>query len=205
MITKFKLLESKNENLEIIATNNSHFSWEYDSYNVDAFILLNKEDNTLYLKITRTNIKTGLGAGKTKKELEYVNIGTLYKAELAKVRTLLKKHQLQDNKFSRHWEDEEGNKMSLTDIIKLNKPVKSIKPKMKHIKPIDNFNDIEIVKYSERSYAIFGEGTKEIKDKLKEIGCKYNKFLKDPKTGERRAGWICSNYKIDKVKKLITF
>lgn len=130
------------------------------------------------------------------------------KPSLASVRSLLKKHGHDANKFSVHWEDEEGNKMSLGDLLKLRKPVKP-KRELKYIKPIETFKepkiekDIELVQYSERSYAIFGEGTKAIKDELKTLGCKYNRFLTDPRTGEKKAGWIFSIGKLDKIKELL--
>ena len=57
--------------------------------------------------------------------------------------------------------------------------------------------------YSALSHALFGEGTKKIKDDLAKLGCKYNKFLTDPKTGQKRAGWICSNRVLNDVKKLL--
>ena len=90
----------------------------------------------------------------------------------------------------------------------MHKPEK-IKPELKHIKPISKFKeepknkDIELVKYSDRSYALFGEDTKKIKDELNILGCKYNRFLTDPTTGQKRAGWICSIGKLDKVKELL--
>ena len=98
--------------------------------------------------------------------------------------------------------------MNLTDLIEMNKPEKPEKP-LKYIKTPEEFKqpkqkkDIELVQYSDRAYALFGEGTKDIKDELSKLGCKYNKFLTDPLTGEKRAGWICSIGKLDKVKQLL--
>lgn len=46
---------------------------------------------------------------------------------------------------------------------------------------------IEVVNYSEKAVAIFGD-TKNIKDKLKEIGARFNPFLM--KGGVKTAGWI---------------
>jgi len=204
MFIKFKLFENI-EGYKTLATNDSYYSWEYDSYHAHAEILLGEVDNNLYIRITDVHTKSGLGAGKFPKPTEFVKIGNLNKADLTIVRKLLKAHQYDQMKFSRHWEDEEGNKMSLTDLLKMLKPEKP-KKELKHIKPITNFqeaNDIELVKYSARSYALFGEGTKAIKDKLSKIGCRYNKFLTDPATGEKRPGWIFSLGKLDKVKKLI--
>jgi hypothetical protein len=192
-------------NYEVIATNQSYWSWEYDAITVTAEILLDKD--SLYLKINKVHTKSGIGAGTFPKQLEFVNIGTLQKADLALVRTLLTKHSRQQ-KFSRFWEDKEGNKMSLSDLIKLLKPEKP-KRELKHIKPIATFKepkiekDIELVKYSDKSYALFGIGTKDIKDQLIALGCRYNRYLTDPKTGEKKAGWIFPTTKLDKIKELI--
>lgn len=202
-------------NYEVLASNYSSWSWEYDSCNTVALILLDKETTELYLRIKETHTKTGIGAGSRSEIKEFVNIGTLEKPNLAIVRSLLKKHGHDSNKFSIHWKDEEGNKMSLTELIKMHKPEKP-KRVLKHIKSPEDFasqittkqepkydSDIELVQYSDKSYAIFGSGTKAIKDQLKELGCKFNPFLKDPKTGEKRAGWIFSISKLDKIKELL--
>jgi hypothetical protein len=200
-----KLFESK-ENYKVIATNDSYYSWEYDSSHAHAEILLDENDDSLYLKITNSHTKTGLGAGTFKKPGEFVKIGDLNKANLTMVRDLLKKHQYDQSKFKRFWEDEEGNKMSLTDLLKELKPEK---PALKHIKSITSFEEpiipknIELVKYSERAYALFGENTKDIKDKLMKLGCKYNKFLTDPSTGQKRPGWIFPATKLEKIKELL--
>lgn len=211
MINKFKIFEN-NENYKIIASNESHWSWEYDSDTVTARILL-YDDNSLYLTITKVHTKSGLGAGTTKNELVNINIGNLQKADLALVRNLLKKHShtrtSASGGFTKLWEDEEGNKLSLTDLINLYKQERQIKDnKLKHIKQISNFQNaptlnIELVKYSDRAYALFGDDTKKIKDQLLNLGCKYNKFLTDPSTGNKRAGWICSLGKVDKIKEII--
>jgi hypothetical protein len=211
MIRNFKIFEN-NENYKIIASNESYWSWEYDSDTVTARILL-FDDNSLYLTITKVHSKSGLGAGTTKNELVNINIGNLQKADLALVRSLLKKHAhtrtSASGGFSKLWEDEEGNKLSLTDLINLYKEERDIKSNtLKHIKQISNFQNtptlnIELVKYSDRAYALFGDDTKKIKDQLINLGCRYNKFLTDPSTGNKRAGWICSLGKVDKIKEII--
>lgn len=63
-----------------------------------------------------------------------------------------------------------------------------------------NIEGLEIVEYSEKAIAVFGE-TKEIKDQLKELGGKFNPALKY--NGEKRAGWIFSKKQADKVRALI--
>ena len=52
--------------------------------------------------------------------------------------------------------------------------------------------NVELVEYSEKSFAIVGE-TKEIKDNLKELGGKFNKYLKCG------SGWIFSNKRKETV------
>ena len=60
---------------------------------------------------------------------------------------------------------------------------------------------LEIVDYSEKAVAVFGN-TKAIKEHLKELGGRFNPSLNY--NGEKRAGWIFSKKQADKVKELIT-
>lgn len=60
---------------------------------------------------------------------------------------------------------------------------------------------LEIVDYSEKAVAVFGE-TKAIKEQLKGLGGRFNPSLNY--NGEKRAGWIFSKKQADKVKELIT-
>lgn len=60
---------------------------------------------------------------------------------------------------------------------------------------------LEIVDYSEKAVAVFGE-TKAIKEQLKELGGRFNPSLNY--NGEKRAGWIFSKKQADKVEELIT-
>ena len=218
MIKKFKLFENTDtSNLKIIGSNNSHWSYEYDSITIMAYLLLDENNNNLFLKIEKSHSKSGLGSGTKKSILEEINVGTLNKPNLALIRTLLKKHTLSKSSaskgFSRLWKDEEGNVLTIKDLIELNTPATPIKNNKKEFKHISKFDDlekntvnnydIEIVKYSDKSYALFGEDTKKIKDDLINIGCRYNRFLTDPKTGQKRAGWICSIRNLDKINELI--
>lgn len=59
---------------------------------------------------------------------------------------------------------------------------------------------IEVVDYSEKAIAVFGD-TKAIKEQLKELGGRFNPSLNY--NGEKRAGWIFSKKQSDKVKELI--
>jgi hypothetical protein len=61
-------------------------------------------------------------------------------------------------------------------------------------------NGLRLVKYSEKAYAIFGE-TKPLKDKLKDIGGKFNPYLKE--NGEKSPGWIFSAKKLDQLNELV--
>ena len=58
---------------------------------------------------------------------------------------------------------------------------------------VEEMQNINVEKYSEKSFVIYGN-TKEYKDKIKELGGKFNSNLK---VGP---GWIFSNIKFDKVK-----
>jgi hypothetical protein len=61
-------------------------------------------------------------------------------------------------------------------------------------------NGLRLVKYSDKAYAVFGQ-TKEYKDKLKEIGGKFNPYLKE--NGEKSPGWIFSAKKMDLLTELV--
>ena len=58
---------------------------------------------------------------------------------------------------------------------------------------------LEIVDYSEKSIAVFGD-TKSVKEQLKKLGGRFNPSLNY--NGEKRAGWVFSKRKADKVKEL---
>lgn len=59
---------------------------------------------------------------------------------------------------------------------------------------------LEIVDYSEKAIAVFGD-TKAIKDQLKDLGGRFNPALNYD--GEKRAGWIFSKKQADKVRELL--
>ena len=64
---------------------------------------------------------------------------------------------------------------------------------------------LELIKYSEKSYAIFGN-TKPYKVHLGKNGleCIFNGRLTHPQTGEKQCGWIVTNNKLDQVKEALT-
>ena len=67
-------------------------------------------------------------------------------------------------------------------------------------KPVESVSGFEIVDYSEKAIAVFGD-TKSIKEELKAIGGKFNPALKN--NGEKRAGWIFPKKQADKVRALL--
>lgn len=60
---------------------------------------------------------------------------------------------------------------------------------------------LEIVDYSEKAIAVFGD-TQSVKDQLKELGGRFNPSLSY--NGNKRAGWIFSKKQADKVRELLT-
>lgn len=79
----------------------------------------------------------------------------------------------------------------------------SVKPeKVEEAKEVEavTAEGLEIVDYSEKAIAVFGD-TKAIKEQLKELGGRFNPSLNY--NGEKRAGWIFSKKQADKVKELI--
>jgi hypothetical protein len=65
---------------------------------------------------------------------------------------------------------------------------------------LNNVKGVEIVDYSEKAIAIIGN-TIPIKDALKDVGCKFNRFL--TVNGERVAGWIASKKIQPKIELIV--
>ena len=96
--------------------------------------------------------------------------------------------------------------------IKVSDEYKVIEPKAKKsgVKPekVEEAKEVEavtvegleIVDYSEKAIAVFGD-TKAIKEQLKELGGRFNPALNY--NGEKRAGWIFSKKQADKVRELL--
>lgn len=79
----------------------------------------------------------------------------------------------------------------------------SVKPeKVEEAKEMEavTVEGLEIVDYSEKAIAVFGD-TKAIKEQLKELGGRFNPALNY--NGEKRAGWIFSKKQADKVRELL--
>ena len=59
---------------------------------------------------------------------------------------------------------------------------------------------MKLVEYSEKSVAIFGKESKEIKEDLKTMfKARFNRWLTDPDTGDKTPGWILSKKKLDEL------
>jgi len=67
---------------------------------------------------------------------------------------------------------------------------------------LNNPKPPEIVQYSERAFAVFGN-TIDIKDQLSHLGGRYNRFLTNPNTKQREAGWIFPNGKKTEVEDIL--
>lgn len=97
-------------------------------------------------------------------------------------------------------------KIKVSDEYKVIEPKakkRSVKPeKVEKAKEVEavTVEGLEIVDYSEKAIAVFGE-TKSIKDELKKLGGKFNSSLKY--NGEKRAGWIFSKKQAGKVRALL--
>lgn len=79
----------------------------------------------------------------------------------------------------------------------------SVKPeKVEEAKEVEavTAEGLEIVDYSEKAIAVFGD-TKAIKEQLKELGGRFNPALNY--NGEKRVGWIFSKKQADKVRELL--
>lgn len=84
------------------------------------------------------------------------------------------------------------------------KPFKQVEPsggpnEAKAPEPVATPEGLEVVDYSEKAIAVFGE-TKEIKEQLKVLGGRFNPSLKY--NGEKRTGWIFCKKQADKVRAL---
>jgi hypothetical protein len=62
---------------------------------------------------------------------------------------------------------------------------------------------LEIIPYSEKSFVLTGEGTKAIKDTLKEMGGGFGTRFTHPTTSEKFAGWVFSNKHLSAVKAIV--
>lgn len=97
-------------------------------------------------------------------------------------------------------------KIKVSDEYKVIEPKakkSGVKPeKVEEAKEVEavTVEGLEIVDYSEKAIAVFGD-TKAIKEQLKELGGRFNPALNY--NGEKRAGWIFSKKQADKVRELL--
>lgn len=88
-----------------VALNESFWQWEYNASYRHATVLINGVQ--LRLVIDDEHVKTGLGAGRTRKILEDVSLGTLQKPNVTLAISLLKKHGHNRTRaggpFSKQW------------------------------------------------------------------------------------------------------
>lgn len=88
-------------------------------------------------------------------------------------------------------------------IVEPKKKKSSVNPeKVEEAKEVEavTAEGLEIVDYSEKAIALFGD-TKAIKEQLKELGGRFNPSLNY--SGKKRAGWIFSKKQADKVRELV--
>lgn len=77
-----------------------------------------------------------------------------------------------------------------------------IKPEVKETtKTVSDGTDIKLVDYSDRAFALFGEGTRQYKDQLLKLG-KFNRFLKHE--GNTVPGFIFSKNRMTDIKQLLS-
>jgi len=214
-IKSFKLYENlEPSKLVPIATNEINWGWEDDSTHIKATVFFEPTGtNELFLSIRRVHIKQGIGAGQFPSDLvSYEPIGSIDKPDLRKVQQILGEHKLGSSSraggggFKRQWIDIKGDKLSLGKIITNSRYLRmtNLKNRLakKHTPKTEPMEGVNIMKYG-RGYAVYGQGTKAIKDKLKQVGARFNFRLTHPETGEKFVGWVISPNKLEQVKELI--
>lgn len=123
------------------------------------------------------------------------------KEETKRLKAELKAKEKETKKKVRVVKDDETT--SIDSAIKKHRgrPKKVVSEPVEE-KPVNNSN-VHIYDYSDRAIAIYGDykDIAPIKDQLKEIGCRYNKFLNI--NGVKTPGWIVSNKKRAEVEKIV--
>ena len=104
----------------LLATNDSHWGWEYDTVNVVARVYVSDASERLRMEIVDEHTKSGLGAGTRRQTFDY-DLGTLSRPKLGQVKSILKKHGAERSRagypFSPKWDIPDGGKDSLGNII----------------------------------------------------------------------------------------
>lgn len=62
---------------------------------------------------------------------------------------------------------------------------------------------MEIINYTEKSFVLFGEKSKEVKEELKQLGGRFNPNLTHPETKEKLSAWVFSKKALEKVQNFI--
>ena len=62
---------------------------------------------------------------------------------------------------------------------------------------------MEILNYTEKSFVLFGEKTKEAKEQLKQLGGRFNPNLTHPETKEKLSAWVFSKKALESVQNFI--
>jgi len=107
---------------ELIASNESYWQWEYD-HDINHALLFMKANGDLRLSVSNEHIKSGLGKGEFYKEMESESVGTVRKPDIARIKTLVKKHGHDRTRaggpFKSQWFDVLNSKSDLlSNIIK---------------------------------------------------------------------------------------
>ena len=66
---------------------------------------------------------------------------------------------------------------------------------------VESTNKLSVLDYSDKSFVVYGDGTKEHKTDLKNLGGKFNKYLKNE--GNNFPGWIFSLKKKEEVMEFV--
>jgi hypothetical protein len=122
----------------LLGTNESYWSWEYDTIIVYAQLYLNP-DNSLLLTFNKRKIKSGLGKGDWNNLISRYDVGTINKPKKRYILSLLSKNKLTDSPFPRNgWYNKEKGKLNLSEILDMNNqpPLVSRTLKIKKIKEL---------------------------------------------------------------------
>lgn len=123
----------------------------------------NKGDDIIYQRMLRDNYKKGF--------------------KLDDINKRLRKYDTPESYIRKNFM---GNDVFLVKVFGDDKVDKVVVNK---VKKFDDFKGIQVLDYSDRAVIVIGD-TKNIKDKLKSMGGRFNKFLKHPETGDRVVGWV---------------
>lgn len=63
--------------------------------------------------------------------------------------------------------------------------------------------EIKVVDYSDKSFAVYGEGTRDIKEQIKSLNGKFNRNLKSVEDFEGGMGWVVSKKYEEELNELV--